>query len=334
MNENIKKDKKMTIEDFREIVIAFQKSRIILTAIELGIFKAIGNGRKTSKEVAQKLGTDERATDRLMNALCVLNLLDKKYGEFSNTSFSLRYLVEGSTDYLGGLKHTAHLWDTWSNLTEAVRKGRAVGIPAIQQRGSEWLKAFIAAMHDRAKNIAPHIVSLLDLKNIKKILDVGGGSGAYAMAFVKSSPDIKATIFDLPEVIPITRNYINKEGLSSKIQLISGDYNKDNLPKGYDLIFLSSIIHSNSTEINEKLIKKCAASLNLNGQLVIQDFIVDENRISPPQAVIFALNMLVATEAGDTYTEAEIKNWLKKAGITNILRRDTKFNTTLIIGKK
>jgi len=333
MNE-IKKEKKLTVEDFRETVIAFQKSRIILTAMELGIFTVIGNGRKTSKEVAQKLGTNERATERLMNALCVLNLLDKKYGEFSNTPFSLKYLVEGGIDYLAGLKHTAHLWHTWSNLTEAVRKGRAVGIPAIQQRGSEWLKAFIAAMHDRAKNIAAHVVSLIDLKNVKTVLDVGGGSGAYAMAFVKANPKIKAAIFDLPEVIPITRNYINKEGLSSKIQLISGDYNKDNLPKGFDLIFLSSIIHSNSPEVNQKLINKCVSCLNLNGQLVIQDFIVDESRISPPQAVIFALNMLVATEAGDTYTEAEVKNWIKKAGISNILRKDTKFNTTLIIGKK
>lgn len=324
----------MTLDDFREIIIAFQKSRIILTAIELNLFTEIGNARKTSKEVAQSLNVNERALDRLMNALCVLGLLEKRYNEFANTPFSLKYLVKGKPDYLPGLLHTAHLWNNWTHLTEVVKVGKPLRIPSIRQRSSEWLKAFIAAMNDRAKNIASSIISLLDLKNVKKILDVGGGSGAYSIAFVKAAPDIEATIFDLPEVIPITKNYISKEGMERKINLISGDYNKDKLPAGYDLIFLSSIIHSNSPESNKSLLKKCAASLNANGQIVIQDFIINENRTKPPQAVFFAINMLVSTEAGDTYTELEIRKWLQEANISDIIRRDTKFNTTLIIGRK
>jgi SAM-dependent methyltransferase len=161
---------------------------------------------------------------------------------------------------------------------------------------------------------------------------VGGGSGAYAMAFVKARSNINAAVFDLPNVIPITRGYIEKEGLADKIKTIEGDYTVDPLGKGYDLIFLSAIIHSNSIEVNMKLLKKCLEALNPGGQVVIQDFIMDENRTTPLSGALFALNMLVSTEAGDTYTESEVRDWMTAAGLSSIKRIDTPFVTTLIYG--
>ena len=165
------------------------------------------------------------------------------------------------------------------------------------------------------------------------MLDVGGGSGAYAMAFVRRRKQIIAAVFDLPNVILITKRYIKKEGLLSKVKFITGDYNTDDLGSDYDLIFLSAIIHSNSFEQNRILIQKCAHALRDNGKIVVQDFIMDEARINPPFGAFFALNMLVATDSGDTYTESEVRAWLKEAGFTNIKRKDTKFGTTLIIGR-
>jgi cyclopropane fatty-acyl-phospholipid synthase-like methyltransferase len=325
-------DRSISPDRIMEMVMAFQRSRVLLTAYELELFTILGNESKSSAEVASALETEKRATDRLMNALCALELLDKKENKFSNTPLAQRFLVKRSPDFLGNLYHSVHLWDTWSTLTQAVYKGTTVIEKKINDRGEKWLTAFIAAMHNRAKKNAPKVVEKLDLSKVTRVLDVGGGSGAYAMAFVKARSNINAAIFDLPNVIPITRQYIEKEGLADKIKTIVGDYTVDLLGNGYDLIFLSAIIHSNSNDVNAKLLKKCSAALNPGGQVVIQDFIMDEDRTRPLSAALFALNMLVSSEAGDTYTESEVSDWMTAAGLSSIKRIDNPFGTTLIYG--
>jgi len=318
-----------------EMATAFMRSRVLLTAYELDLFTVLGEESRSSSQVAHALGTDERATDRLMNALCAMGLLEKREGRFSNTHLASRILVKGKPDFMAGLMHMAHLWETWSTLTEAVRQGRSVVERAanVNERDSDWLRAFIVAMNWRARQHAPGVVSLLDLSDVSRVLDVGGGSGAYAMAFVRAKPDIAAVVFDLPNVIPLTQEYIRQEGLSDKVKTVVGDYGVDPLGGGFDLVFLSAIIHSNSPSQNRTLIRMAAEALAPHGQVVVQDFIMDEDRTGPPFAALFALNMLVGTEAGDTYTESEIRQWMEQEGLRHVVRKDTPFGTTLIIGK-
>ncbi|MFO7967455.1 MAG: methyltransferase [Archaeoglobaceae archaeon] len=332
MSEKIRIDgqDKMSIEEIKRTAIGFQESRIILTAVELDIFSALGKERRSSTEVAKSLGTDERATNRLMNALTTMGILRKIEGMFFNTEATARYLDKESPDYMAGLLHIAALWKSWSKLTQVVKKGG----PAERERDEKDLKGFISAMHERAQNVAPNIVGMLDLSGVNTVLDVGGGSGAFSMAFVSSKHDIKATVFDLPDVIPLTKEYVQGEGLSDRIDVMPGDYNVDDFGSGYDLVFLSAIIHINSPEKNQGLIKKCADSLTPGGQLVVQDFIMDETRTTPSFGAIFALNMLVNTQSGDTYTESEVKDWMKNAGLKNVERKDTGTVTSLIIGRK
>jgi SAM-dependent methyltransferase len=318
-----------------ELAFAFQRSRVLLTAHELDLFTVLGDGSKSSSEVAQALGTKERATDRLMNALCAMSLLTKQGGRFSNTPPASRFLVKGKPEFMAGLMHMTHLWETWSTLTEAVRQGRSVAdrTAGVNERGADWLRAFIAAMHWRASQHAPGVVGLLDLSGVSRVLDVGGGSGAYAMAFVRAKPDIGAVVFDLPTVVPLTQEYIRQAELSDKVKTVVGDYDRDALGSGFDLVFLSAIIHSNSPSGNRDLIGKAATALAPHGQVVVQDFIVDEDRTGPPFAALFALNMLVGTGAGDTYTESEVRRWMEDAGLRRIARQDTPFGTSLIIGR-
>lgn len=323
----------LTREQIRSIAYAFQESRILLTAHELGLFTALGNGRHTSAGIASLIGTDPRATDRLMNALCAMGLLTKENGRFSNSPAARDCLVSDSPGYLGGLMHTVHLWDTWTTLTEAVRRGTSVPLRGAGGRGEGWLQAFIAAMHDRAVRQAPAVVGQIDLSGVSRILDVGGGSGAYAMAFVRANAGISATVFDLPDVLPLTRTYIEREGLSQRVTTAPGDYLKDTLGKDFDLVFLSAIIHSNSPQENAELILKCARALRPGGRVVVQDFIMDEERLTPSHGAIFALNMLVGTESGDTYTEAEVSGWMTAAGLSGVSRQGTPFGTSQISGR-
>jgi len=335
MNINNSKAKDVLSPDsIGEIARAFQRSRVLLTAYELELFTALGEESKSAIEVADMLGTDGHATERLMNALCAIGILEKKKGKFSNTPLASRFLIKGKPDFMAGMMHLVNLWDTWSTLTQAVRHGKSILDKHVNETGEKWLSAFIAAMHARAYNQATALVDMLELSDVSRVLDIGGGSGAHSMAFVRARQGIRSRVFDLPNVISLTKNYIEQESLSDKVETAVGDYNIDNLGSGFDLVFLSAIIYSNAIEENRKLIRKCSKALNPGGQVVVQDFIMDEDRTSPPLGALFSLNMLVGTESGDTYTESEVRMWMEAANLSNIIRKDTAFGTTLIIGRK
>jgi SAM-dependent methyltransferase len=317
-----------------EMAAAFMRSRVFLTACELDLFTVVGDGERTSADVAKALGTDPRGTDRLMNVLCTLGLLQSTAAGFRNTAGAARFLARGGPEYMDGLMHWVHLWDSWSTLTSAVRKGGTVLDRSVNDRGDEWLRAFIAAMHWRARQHAPAVVASLDLTGVSRVLDVGGGSGAYATEFARAKPALSAVVFDLPNMLPLTAGYLAHAGLGDRVALVAGDYDRDDLGSGFDLILLSAIIHSNSPQANRELVRRSAAALNPSGQLVVQDFIVDEGRTGPPFGVLFALNMLVGTPGGDTYTESEVRRWMSEAGLSSVTRKDTGFGTSLLVGRR
>ena len=169
---------------------------------------------------------------------------------------------------------------------------------------------------------------------MNRVLDLGGGSGAYSMGFVEAKKGLTATVFDLPKVIPITQKYIKKEKLSKRIDTYAGDYLCDDFPTAFDLIFISAVIHINSEEENNAIIAKCYKSLNPGGRIVIQDHIMNDDRISPLPGAIFAINMLVSTRHGDTYTEKEICVWFRKNKIKFEKRISVENGNSLIIGRK
>jgi SAM-dependent methyltransferase len=323
----------LTPKPIMELATAFQRSRPLLTAFELGVFTALNDEARTSEATAAALGTEPRATDRLMNALVALGLLEKREGRFSNTPLAGKYLVKGRPDFMAGLGHTNHLWDTWSRMTDVVRSGHPAGIAETSDQGDDWLRPFIAAMHFRARQNAGEVVGLLDLDGVSRVLDLGGGSGAYAMSFVRARRGIAAVVLDLPNVLPLTRMYIAQEGLAAEVTTVAGDYLTAPLGDGYDLAFMSAVIHSNAADDNRHLFRKAASALNPGGQLVVQDFLMSEERDGPLMAALFALNMLVGTPEGDTYTESEVRSWMTEAGCRSIVRKDTTFGTNLVIGR-
>jgi len=302
----------------RELASSFQKSRILLSGFELDLFTNIPESGISAGSLSSVLKLDKNACERLLNALVSLGFLRKANDLFFNTPESYAFMSKNSPDYLGGLMHTNHLWNTWSNLTKVVRTGLSANPSEINVRGEDWLFAFISAMHDRARKQAPQQLARIDLADVKSVLDVGGGSGAFSMEFISRKPGIEATVFDLPNVVPITNKFIEKEGFSGRIKTFAGDYTKDDLPKGYDLIFLSAIIHSNSLSTNGDLVKKCFHSLNKGGRIIIQDWIMNNDRTKPVAGAVFAINMLVGTEGGDCFTEQEVSGILEAAGFKNI----------------
>ena len=312
---------------------AFWGSRVLLTAYELGVFTKIAEGAVTAPAVAERAAADARATERLMNALCALGLLVKEDGVYRNSEAAARCLVEGGDEYLSTLGHTATLFARWATLTEAVKAGTSV-VPAKVTDDGEEREAFIEAMHRRALNKADALIALIDLEGVSRVLDVGGGSGVYAMAFCRAREGLSAVVLDLPEVTPLTRRYVEADGYADRIGTVDGDYLECDFGSGFDLVFFSAIVHSNSADENRTLVDKAFAALDPGGRIAIQDFVMDETRTRPGMGALFALNMLVNTRAGDSFTEGEIRDWLEKAGCQDIERIGTGPFTAMLVGHK
>jgi SAM-dependent methyltransferase/DNA-binding CsgD family transcriptional regulator len=309
-------EKTRSLSNLVQSARAFQESRVLLTALELDLFTTIGEGA-TAAETAQKLGTDPRATEMLLNALVAVGALVKGEAVFGCTAES-----KALGPARPGLLHTVHLWDTWATLTECVRSGRAV-----RSRGPEGFpeartRAFIAAMHARAQESARETVRLSGIHDAKRMLDVGGGSGAFSIAFAKTCPELRAEILDLGAVVPLAEEYIREAGLQNRVRVRPGDMRTADFGEGFDLVLLSAVCHMFGEDENRSLIQRCARALVPGGHLVIREFILQEDRAGPPHAALFALNMLVGTEHGNTYTEGEYRNWMEEADLGTITRPD------------
>jgi SAM-dependent methyltransferase len=303
--------------ELMQMITGYQRSRILLSAVELNIFDELDGQELSSKELAEKIEAVPDSLEKLLNVLTSLRLLNKNNGKFSNTESSGKFLVKSSPSFLGGVMHQNHLWNTWSKLSAIIKSKETKKEVEINRRGGEWLRAFIAAMHARGTTRAIAIKELINFSGVKRILDIGGGSGIFASIFIKDNPSMSAVVFDLPNVVPITKEYIEKDNMSKRISTLTGNYLLDDIGSGYDLIFLSAVIHSNSYNENALLLKKCASALNKKGKIVILDYIMNEDRTIPLAGAIFAINMLVGTDEGTTYTEAEVKEWMTAAGLNN-----------------
>ena len=308
----------MLPEDLELRIRAFQESRILLTAIELDLFEALGAGADAG-DFAGALGTDPRATGMLLNALAALGAIEKRGGVFRNTPETAQHFTRRSPDDVRmAMMHTVHLWDTWSTLTECVRKGTTLGR---RPAGTEdWTGAFIAAMHANASRRAMAVVEAVDVAGARKMLDVGGGSGAYSIAFAQASPALRAEILDVGDVVPIARRHIAEAGLEDRVTVREGDLGSSDFGTGFDLVLISAICHMLSEDENRALVAKTHAALGAGGRMVISDFILDPDRDGPRMAAMFALNMLVGTRHGNTYTEAEYAAWMRDAGFSGIRR--------------
>jgi ubiquinone/menaquinone biosynthesis C-methylase UbiE len=295
----------------------FRASRILLTAVELDLFSTLAGGGGTAVEVSRATGASERGITILLDAVTALGLIRKKGGRYRNAPVASECLAaDGENDWRLGIGHHLALWENWSRLTEVVREGKPLPRTLPRQEGKT--RSFIGLMHRHGSARAPRLANAISLRGAFKMLDVGGGSGAYSIAFARKKRDLRVTVLDLPDVLPITREYVTEAGLIGRFDFIGGDLRTVDFGSGYDLVLISAVCHMLSPRTNRRLIGKAFAALSPGGRLLIHDFVLDENRASPPNAAIFAVNMLVNTEGGNSYTANEYRAWLKESGFRSV----------------
>ena len=308
----------MEPQDILGDVRQFMKSRIILTAAELDIFTALAEGESSASEIASRKGLQEQATERILDSLVTFGLLNKAGGRYSLTSSGQLLTAGNEQSILPMLHHMNHLWSNWSHLTRTVIEGDNPVREPVTSPSPERQEAFIRAMHVVGRDLAFEVADFYGPTPKRRLLDVGGGSGVYSIAFLRRNPELQSVIFDLPGVIPFAEEHIRAEGLEDRVDFVPGDFYQDPLPSGCDLALLSAIIHQNGRRENLELYGKIRKALEPGGILLIRDHIMDETRTKPAAGALFAINMLVNTAHGDTYTLAEVKSDLQQAGFEDI----------------
>jgi SAM-dependent methyltransferase len=296
----------------------FMKSRVILTAAELDLFTCVDEKPGTASTIARGKGLDVRSTTRILDCLTVMEFLAKTDGIYRVTDKGAFLSSHHPETILPMILHMVDLWETWSGLTQIVTTGPGSQHEHGLKFSEEDWKAFIGAMHVAARALSKEIADAYDVSRYKRLLDVGGASGTYTIAFLRMNPELRAILFDLNDVIPMARERMEEEGLSGRVEFVAGDFYEDELPAGCDLALLSAIIHQNSPEENLSLYSKIFRVLESGGTILIRDHVMNEERTKPPSGALFAINMLVNTRGGDTYTFRQVKDGLESAGFVNV----------------
>jgi len=323
-------------DEILEMARAFQPASVLAAAAELDIFSALAAHPMTAKSLSTKLGTDIRATTILLDALTTLRFLTKSADKYIVPLDIARMLTEESPDnILPALRHQANGLRRWNQLARITQTGKPAKCkPSIHGRAADEA-AFIGAMDNFSAPIAGKVVNQLKPLRFTHLLDIGGASGTWTIAFLRALPGARATLFDLPSVIPLARRRIAKAGLSDRVTFVAGDYYCDRLPSGADFAWLSAIAHQNSRRQNRALFRKIYSALQNGGALVVRDVVMEPSRTKPLAGAMFAVNMLVATKGGGTYTFDEFREDLADAGFAQVtLVRQDEFMNSLIRATK
>lgn len=302
----------LDLDHIATLTRVFMESRLLLTAAELGLFSRLANHSETAAEIAKETGWNERSLRIVLDALVVMDLLDKRLDHYQTSELAVERLTEDSpATLLPSVLHGVELWEAWSGLTErVVGDGKRPVLDAT--------RAFIGTMHLLATRLAPGIAAEVKLQRGGRLLDVGGGSGAYTMAFLERDRSVEATLFDRPEVLPICRGYLERAECENQVRLVGGDFLVDELPNDQDMVLLSAVIHSLSLEECGAFLGRAFRALRPGGRVVLRDHVMSDDRLRPRSGALFAVNMLVATRNGSTYTYRELREVLEGAGFVDV----------------
>ena len=310
------------------------KTATLHAAVKLDIFSVIGAAKLSGAQVAEQLNCDQRATVRLCDALAAMGLLLKDGVRYANTPAGQLFLCRESPKYLGYIMlHHHQLVESWARLDEAVTSGRPLRGSG-SDRGDSWRHNFLMGMFNLAMNLAPRIVPLIDMSGRRRLLDLGGGPGTYAIHFCQQNPELTATVFDLPTTRPFAEKTISGFDLSNRIDFRPGNYLKDDLGSGYDVAWLSHILHGEGPEDCLLILGKAVNSLTRGGLVIIHEFILDDSMDRPLFPALFSLNMLLGTEAGQSYSEGQLTEMLQQSGVRQVrrIRFDSPNDSSLMIG--
>jgi len=310
-----------TIPDLLQLSGSYWGVCSLHAGVRLDVFTALNGVTRSAVEVAAACSCDSRAMEMLLNALTSQGLLEKDSGGYRNTPFSAHNLVKGEPGYLGHIiLHHHHLMPGWAHLHKAVINGGPVGRDFPQEDEAAERESFLMGMFNLASQLAPRIAASVDLTGFHRLLDFGGGPGTYAIHFCRQNPDLGAVVYDLPSSRAFAEDVITRYGLGDRISFASGNYHLDPGPTGFDVAWLSHILHAEGPEGCQTILRKAVEALHPGGKLLVQEFILNDAKDGPSFPALFSLNMLLVTSSGRSYSEIELRGMMEEAGLSDIRR--------------
>ncbi|WP_127506521.1 methyltransferase [Actinoplanes solisilvae] len=310
------------------LVTGFWSFKTFAAAVEMELFTRLAGGRTmTVAEAEKELGLADRPADLLLTACASLGLLAKDGDGYRNTELAEEFLVKGKPYYFGGQVTYCdqRTYLPWHRVGEALHTDRPLTWdPSTQESmfdtaDPRMLESFWGAMYSTSIFTAKELAAHVDLSGSERLLDVGGGSGAYPIELCRLLPSLSATVFDLPHVCEIAAGNIAAAGLSDRIATTPGDFLTDeHLPEGHDVVLFSMILHDWDAATNQQLLTKAYEALAPGGRVVISELLLNAERTGPASAALMGMNMLVETVGGRNYSDAEYTDWLAAAGFTDI----------------
>jgi SAM-dependent methyltransferase len=340
MKKKPRPKKQVTPERLLQFGFAYAPPLIIGAAANSKVFDTLESGPKTIKQVRQATGASERGLRAIMNALVGLDLLKKnRRSEYSLTPESEAFLVSNKPGTLAGFFGMAgtHLVPDWLHLTEVVK----TGVPPIavnqEAMGPEFFSILVENIIPMSYPAAAALGRALKLekaRNSMRVLDIAAGSGIWGIALAEQSSHVRVTAQDWAEMIPTTKRITHKFGLADRFSYIEGDVLEADFGNNYDIATLGHILHTEGEDRSRKLLKKVFSALKPGGTIAIGDWLVKDDRTGPLNGLIFAVNMLVHSERGDTFSFNEIKSWLEEAGFQKVRKLDAPGPSPLILATK
>jgi ubiquinone/menaquinone biosynthesis C-methylase UbiE len=313
---------------------------IMEAAVRHGIFDLLDQGPRTLEEIAGDTGASRRGLRAILNALVGLQLLSKDGGgRYALTPESSAFLVSSRPGYIGGmLRHASRdLIPRWLSLTETVHTGTNDLAAGHQKSSAEFFHDFVADIMPMSVAPAKALAEALRVADAAaplSVLDVAAGSGVWSIMLAKRSPQVRVTAVDWPGVLEVTREMAERFGVADRYTYIGGDLATADFGRGHHIATLGHILHALGETGSRALLQKTYDSLGPGGTIAIQEFLVNDDRTGPPMALIFAVNMLVGTEEGDTFSFQEIAGWLREAGFENARTLDAPGPSPIILANR
>jgi 3-hydroxy-5-methyl-1-naphthoate 3-O-methyltransferase len=327
----------VTPERIMQFAWGYVPPLVLEAAVRHRVFDVLDGGPKTIAQVQKETGASERGLTAVMNALVGMDFLAKdKQGLFSLTPESSAFLVSTKPSFQGGLlRHgSEQLIPKWLHLNKIVETGRPEAAVNLEEAGGDFFQRFVVDIFPLSYPAAQTLSRHLSADAVVRVLDLAAGSGVWSIALAQGSEKATVTVVDWPEVIPITRKTVAKFGLAERYSYIAGDLLQADFGSGHTVATLGHILHSEGRDRSRELLKKTFQALAPGGTIAVAEFLVNADRTGPLNGLFFAVNMLVNTDSGDTYSFEEISSWLREAGFTNARTLDAPGPSPLILATK
>jgi len=330
---------KLSPERIMQMAWGYAPPLIIQAAINHGVFDSLDQSPKTVQQLARRTGASKRGLTAILNALVGLQLLARRGNRYRLSPESAAFLVSNRSPYYGAFfRHTTgRLIPQWLQLSEVVRTGRPATAVNDQPSRAEFFADFVESLFPlsfpAAKALGEHL-GISKATAPVNVLDLAAGSGVWGIALAQQSPHVRMTAVDWPNVLKVTERIARRHGVGNRLTKLPGDLMKVNYGNSHDIATLGHILHSEGRERSRRLLKKVFNALSRGGTIAIAEFLVNHNRTGPPMPLLFAVNMLVNTQVGDTFSFEEMSGWLREAGFKKPRLLDVPSVSPLVLATK